>query len=48
MKRYVPFNFEERVSKTKSGTYKGKYKDKVRYFDTKEEAVNYEKQDHLK
>jgi hypothetical protein len=43
MKRYVPFNFEERVSKTKSGTYKGKYKDKVRYFDTKEEAVNYEK-----
>ena len=45
MKRYKPYfnEFNERVTKTKSGKYKGVYKDKPRYFDTKEEANQYEK-----
>jgi hypothetical protein len=45
MKRYKPYfnEFGEEITKTKSGKYKGVYKDKPRYFDTKEDAEKYEK-----
>ena len=42
MERYEPF-FKEKVTKIKSGKYKGTFKDKIRYFDTKDEASQYEK-----
>ena len=43
MKRYIPFKFEE-VEETDGGFFKGVWKDKARYFQTKDEAEKYEKE----
>jgi hypothetical protein len=44
MKRYKPFKFDEEVIETDSGLFRGEYKGRKQYFQTKDDAEQYEKQ----
>lgn len=47
MKRYKPFKFDEEIVKTEGGLFRGEYKGQKQYFQTEDDAKEYEQKGNI-